>query len=144
MARPFIRAAGGDYTRPVWVCLTLQLLLQVCDRLEGRKGNTEQVARPAPSGIQTMGLQGKSLFLPAQWPSPKETTSLSLLEWQQPASQLWRFMEIYDLFIALNARRHFKEIYAFSKGRGAARCSTVWYELILSSGGFVDYLTNPG
>lgn len=94
MARPFIRAVGDLYQASLGL-LDSATSLQVCDRLEGRKGNTEQIARPAPSGIQTMGLEGKAFsFQPSG--RQKETTSLSppgMAAASQPASRgdLWRY-----------------------------------------------------
>ena len=53
--------------------------------------NTEQIARPAPSGIQTMGLEGKAFsFQPSG--RQKETTSLSppgMAAASQPAGEIY-------------------------------------------------------
>lgn len=91
MARPFIRAVGGDLYQASLGPFDSAASLQGCDRLEGREGNTEQSARPAPSGIQTMGLQGKAFsFQPSG--RRKETTSLSPLGMaaaSQPAGEIY-------------------------------------------------------
>lgn len=91
MARPFIRAAGGNLYQASLGPFDSATSLQVCDRLEGQKGNTEQIARPAPSGIQTMGLEGKAFsFQPSG--RQKETTSLSppgMAAASQPAREIY-------------------------------------------------------
>lgn len=62
-----------------------------CYKLAGWKGNSEQIARPAPSGTRTMGLEGKGLsFQPGS--RQEETTSLSppgMAAASQPAGEIY-------------------------------------------------------
>lgn len=125
LARPSIRPTGRDWNQASGLILTLQSL-SACYKLAGWKGNTEQIARPAPSGTKTMGLEGKGFSFQSSSRLSRKN-NFPFTSWNgssQPASwgDLWRYNVTSLLPWMLG--RHFSADLRLLEGEGSKPVET--------------------